>query len=171
MPFYFSRKIALVVILVGLVGACGSEPEVAVEPESEPEVSTRFEFKAKVAGMAPERLEVVLDHEEIVGYMDAMTMPFAVESEDLLSGIQLGNQVTGVIEVTDGKAVVVQLSQVEQVEVEQVEEAQFVPGEPLIVVVENKSILERIYVSFNIVKNNIILIDSDCIQIDLLVFF
>lgn len=132
MPFYFSRKIALVVILVGLVGACGSEPEVAVEPESEPEVTTtRFEFQAKVAGMAPERLEVVLDHEEIIGYMDAMTMPFAVESEDLLSGIQLGNQVTGVIEVTDGKAVVVQLSQVEQVE-----EAQFVPGEPLIVVVE-----------------------------------
>ena len=110
----------MVVILVGLVGACGSEPEVAVEPESEPEVTTtRFEFQAKVAGMAPERLEVVLDHEEIVGYMDAM------------SGIQLGNQVTGVIEVTDGKAVVVQLSQVEQVE-----EAQFVPGEPLIVVVE-----------------------------------
>lgn len=131
MAFYFSRKIALGFILVGLVAACGSEPEVAVEPESEPKVSTRFEFQAKVAGMAPERLEVVLDHEEIVGYMDAMTMPFAVESEDLLTGIQLGNQVTGVIEVTDDKAVVVQLSQVEQIE-----EPKFVPGEPLVVIVE-----------------------------------
>ncbi len=107
------------VALVSVAVSCGSEPEPPVEPAAAVETTTapdRFDFRANVAGMAAERLEVVLDHEEIVGYMAAMTMPFAIESQAILDDVEIGDRVTGVLEVTDGKAVVVELNEVEQVE-------------------------------------------------------
>ena len=66
-----------------VAGACGSAPEAppeSAESSAAAEAQTqRFDIRAEVVGVAPERREVVLDHEEIVGYMAAMAMPFTVE--------------------------------------------------------------------------------------------
>lgn len=43
--------------------------------------------------------EVVIAHDAIPGFMDAMTMPFVVESPELLVGVDPGDQVSGLLVV------------------------------------------------------------------------
>ena len=59
--------------------------------------STNREFyqgKGVVVSVAPEKKKVTIKHEEIVGYMDAMTMPFDVMDTNELNGLQAGDPVT-----------------------------------------------------------------------------
>ena len=43
--------------------------------------------------MLPDKGQVVLDHEEIKGFMEAMTMGYAVASEELMKGFKPGDSV------------------------------------------------------------------------------
>jgi Cu/Ag efflux protein CusF len=47
----------------------------------------------KVVALVPQNQEVVIDHEEIKGFMDAMTMGYKVSSSSLLKGIKAGDRV------------------------------------------------------------------------------
>jgi len=46
-----------------------------------------------VVALAPQTQEVVIDHEEIKGFMDAMTMGYKVSSSALLKGVKPGDRV------------------------------------------------------------------------------
>jgi protein SCO1/2 len=61
----------------------------------------RYEFKGKVILIEREKKRVTIDHEEIKGYMDAMTMPFPVRDEQELDGIESDDTIKGIL-VIDG---------------------------------------------------------------------
>lgn len=52
-----------------------------------------FEGKGTVVAVVPEAKQIVLDHEAIEGLMGAMTMGYAVASDDLLQGLNAGDTV------------------------------------------------------------------------------
>ena len=77
-------KRILCLLLVAFAMACNNAP--APEPETEPEAAApaaethRYELRGKVLQLRPgETNAAVIDHEEIVGFMDAMTMTFPVK--------------------------------------------------------------------------------------------
>ena len=57
----------------------------------------RYEIKGKVMKLekAPNRVEV--DHEKIEGFMDAMTMEFAVKDDTNFDKLQVGDQITATL--------------------------------------------------------------------------
>jgi len=73
-----------------LVLACG-------RPTSE----RRYALRGQVLAVTPARLEVVVRHEEIKGFMDAMTMPFPVRAASQLDGIAPGDLVSATLVVAD----------------------------------------------------------------------
>ena len=54
---------------------------------------TTVEGKGKVIAVTLEKQEIVLEHGEIKGFMDAMTMGYKVSSPSLLKGLKAGDQV------------------------------------------------------------------------------
>ena len=54
---------------------------------------TAVEGKGKVIAVTLEKQEIVLEHGEIKGFMDAMTMGYKVSSPSLLKGLKSGDQV------------------------------------------------------------------------------
>ncbi|MBI2531955.1 MAG: copper-binding protein [Deltaproteobacteria bacterium] len=47
----------------------------------------------KVIALVPESQQIVVDHEEIKGFMDAMTMGYKVSSNSLLKGLKPGDKI------------------------------------------------------------------------------
>ncbi|HKX26816.1 MAG TPA: copper-binding protein [Blastocatellia bacterium] len=62
------------------------------QPGPEPAVR-RYEVKGRVETLDLGGRRVTIAHQEIKGYMDAMTMSFAVKDENLLQGLKSGDQV------------------------------------------------------------------------------
>jgi Cu/Ag efflux protein CusF len=58
----------------------------------------------KVIALVPETQEIVVDHEEIKGFMDAMTMGYKVSPTSLLKTVKLGDKVRFTID-TDKRAI------------------------------------------------------------------
>jgi protein SCO1 len=73
--------------------ACAPRPE-----------GRRHELTGQVLAVSPERQEIVIRHQEIPGFMPAMTMPFAVKDKGLLEGRVPGDVVLGTLVVTDTNA-------------------------------------------------------------------
>lgn len=56
------------------------------------------EGRGKVIAVTLEKQELVLEHGEIKGFMDAMTMGYKVNSSSLLKGLKPGDQVSFTID-------------------------------------------------------------------------
>src|ERR1044071_10517557 len=61
----------------------------------------RYDLKGKVVVVEPDKRLVTVSHEDIKGYMPAMTMPFAVPSESDLKILAPDDQITATL-VVDG---------------------------------------------------------------------
>ena len=61
--------------------------------------------EGKVIAVVPASREIVLTHGEITGFMDAMTMGYAIQPASLLAGVQAGDTVRFTID-TEQKAIV-----------------------------------------------------------------
>jgi protein SCO1/2 len=71
-------------------------------PEATVEVGTQvFQVTGVVVEVQPERKQVRIKHDEIPGYMQAMTMPFEVRDTNELSGLEPGHPVAFRMTVTD----------------------------------------------------------------------
>jgi Cu/Ag efflux protein CusF len=68
--------------------------------------------KGVIKSVAGDRSNVKIKHEEIPGYMAAMTMPFLVEQASLLEGLQAGDAVEFSFHEKDGEAVLDTLKKV-----------------------------------------------------------
>ena len=67
-------------------------PAPAKQPDSvDPE--RRYPLKGKIVSVEVELKQVTIEHEEIKGYMEAMTMPFPLRDEKLLSKVKKGDQI------------------------------------------------------------------------------
>jgi protein SCO1 len=61
----------------------------------------RYNFKGKVVAVDKAEKTATIDHEDIVGYMGAMTMEFDVRDDNGLAKLEPGDQVTATLAVTD----------------------------------------------------------------------
>jgi protein SCO1/2 len=75
----------------------GAQPPLAV---SEPNVRA-FLAKGEVQELKPDGRTVVIKHEAIAGYMDAMTMPFKVKTPEELVGLQRGDEAVFRLQVSE----------------------------------------------------------------------
>src|SRR5437879_6584605 len=60
-------------------------------------VSQRYPVKGKVVEVALPEKQLTVEHEDIPGYMPAMTMPFPVKDEALLKVAAVGDEVTATL--------------------------------------------------------------------------
>jgi protein SCO1/2 len=67
-------------------------------PEEE---ANRYDLKGKVVSVDRARGEVVVDHEDIEGYMPSMQMPFPLKDRDALASIEGGDQIQATLVVAE----------------------------------------------------------------------
>lgn len=84
-----SRRIVPVLTLL-VAAACSRAPE-----------PRQYELRGQILGVETERREVLIRHEDIKGFMPAMTMRFKVEDAGILADKQPGDFVTATLVVTD----------------------------------------------------------------------
>ena len=85
---------ASVLIAFGLIG-CKQEPPAPVAAGASPEETPReYSVRGVVRRVEPERRSVVVKHDEIPGFMPAMTMPFDVKEPKELQGLKPGDRIT-----------------------------------------------------------------------------
>jgi len=89
--FRKAATVAVLIFLIVLLAACaGRRGE-----------ERRYDLKGKVVAVDRAKGEVTIDHEEIVGYMPAMTMPYTLRDEDALKVVDAGDRVQATLVVTD----------------------------------------------------------------------
>ena len=87
------RTVAAALLLMSLSSSCGRNDR------QEPDVRT-FAVKGEVTALDPAHGTVTIAHEEIQGFMMAMTMPFKVKDSSLLAGVGVGDSITGTLNVS-----------------------------------------------------------------------
>src|SRR5688572_33256555 len=89
------RRLGGIAIVVALaaVAACSRAPE-----------PRRYEVRGQILGVDPARQEVLMKHEDIEGFMPAMTMPYKVQDQAMLQGTQPGDLVTATLVVEEVNA-------------------------------------------------------------------
>ena len=65
------------------------------------ESAVRYDLKGEVVSVDQSKGEVVLDHEEIPGYMAAMRMPFKMKDADALAVVAAGDRLQATLVVAD----------------------------------------------------------------------
>ena len=91
--------------LLVLTASCGKKPPGATPPSSRTALAQTnrqiFQVKGVVIELKPEEKTAKIKHEEIPGYMAAMTMPFEVKDTNELNGLEAGDSVFFQMVVTD----------------------------------------------------------------------
>ena len=88
-----SRAAALMILALVTTAACGRAPE-----------ARQYEVRGQILRIDRERREVLVDHEDITGFMPAMTMPYKVNDPALLDGKQSGDLFTATLVVEEVNA-------------------------------------------------------------------
>lgn len=65
----------------------------------------RYELTGQILGLRPEAREVLVKHDDIKGFMPAMTMPYEVSNLSLLEGKAPGDLITATLEVGETKGI------------------------------------------------------------------
>jgi protein SCO1/2 len=89
-----NRAVAtLMLFAVAAVAGCGREPE-----------ERRYELKAQVLAVTADTNEILVAHEDIPGFMPAMTMPYVVKDAAILKNRVPGDLITATLMVAPGSA-------------------------------------------------------------------
>jgi protein SCO1/2 len=89
-----NRAVAtLMLFAVAAVAGCGREPE-----------ERRYELKAQVLAVTADTNEILVAHEDIPGFMPAMTMPYVVKDAAILKDRVPGDLITATLMVAPGSA-------------------------------------------------------------------
>jgi protein SCO1/2 len=98
------RSILVLLVMVLLLVSCGKGPgaDSNASPSAQGTNNQRvFDVKGVVKSIKPAQKEIEIKHEEVPGYMPAMTMPFDVRDTNELAGLQPGQAVSFRLVVTD----------------------------------------------------------------------
>jgi protein SCO1/2 len=119
-PAMSSRRIVVaMVVALGLAGtglSCRQDraavppPPTAVVPATNPHL---YQVKGVVKELEPEKRKVKITHEEIPGYMEAMTMLFDVKDARELEGLQPGDTVSFRMIVTEADGWIDQVKKID----------------------------------------------------------
>jgi Cu/Ag efflux protein CusF len=95
-PSYSGRTLILYIgLFIGLMLialGCACRAQQANQP-----AVRRYELKGRVESLDFDHKRVTVAHQEIKGYMDAMTMSFAVRDENALRVLKSGDQVQAIL--------------------------------------------------------------------------
>src|SRR5438874_12033023 len=92
---HINKRLLLVVVMIGL-----SLTEFACRPRRSAN-EKRYPLKGKVVAVDKSDRTATISHEDIVGYMPAMTMPFKIKNDADLEMMKPGDQITGTLVVDD----------------------------------------------------------------------
>lgn len=100
----------VVVVAVSSQAQMKMKPEMKMKPAMKMEMATQgiFEGMGKVIAVVPAKSQIVMEHEEIKGFMKAMTMGYPVESKALLNGLKPGDAVKFKIDAAKKKIISVE---------------------------------------------------------------
>jgi protein SCO1/2 len=87
------RGHALPIVVLAAAVACSRAPE-----------ARQYEVRGQILSVDRERRELLVDHEDIAGFMPAMTMPYRVDDPALLDGKKPGDLFTATLVVEDTRA-------------------------------------------------------------------
>jgi protein SCO1/2 len=90
--------LSLLLVLIGVVPSCRQEPGSDAAPSSWRQT---YAVTGMVKSLRPAEHEVGVEHQEIPGYMMAMTMPFSVRDTNELHGLIPGEEITFTLIVTE----------------------------------------------------------------------
>lgn len=79
------------VLMVAFVGGCKRSGYVVVETSG---VTETFPIRGKVVSVDAAKGSVLLDHEAVAGFMDAMTMPYKLKDPSVISELHPGDRIT-----------------------------------------------------------------------------
>jgi protein SCO1 len=91
----------VVVMLAAVVSGCGT-----------PQPERRYQLHGQVLAIAPTRQEATIKHDEVVGFMEAMTMPFKIRDSRLLDNIVPGDLITATLVVLSEDAYLTEVKKV-----------------------------------------------------------
>jgi len=81
--------------------------------------SRQYTLQGQIVSINPDRKVATIKHEEIKGFMPAMTMPYTMKDSKVLDGIAPGDLITGTLIVLPSDAIVTELRKVGQAPLEQ----------------------------------------------------
>jgi Cu/Ag efflux protein CusF len=81
---------AAMALSIGISGCRSSKPAPA-QPDQGPK---RYPLNGRVVRVEPDKLQVVVDHGDIPGFMSAMTMGYSVKNPNLLTPLSPEDQIT-----------------------------------------------------------------------------
>lgn len=93
-----ARRAVVTVALIALVASCGH-----------PAPTRRYPLTGLVLAVHPERQALTIKHEDIIGYMPAMTMSYPVARPDLLVGRVPGELIAATLEVDASEGRIVEI--------------------------------------------------------------
>ena len=94
-------RIGWVPMVLALIAGCSKESNESKTPSSNGGAITNYSVRGVVQAVHPEMRSVVIKHEEVPGYMPAMTMPFEVRDTNELMGLTSGGTVQFRLRVTE----------------------------------------------------------------------
>ncbi len=83
-----------ILALIGCLLFSACERQVSAPSSGEPK---RYEVKGKIVKVEPAAKRIEVAHEKIEGFMEAMTMPFAVKDDAMLKQLQVGDHITATL--------------------------------------------------------------------------
>ena len=86
--------VLLVLAMTGSLVACGSPEKAADAPTASVSVEARYDLKGKVVSLDKSHASVTVNHDEIKGFMSAMTMAYTVKDAKALDALSAGDVVT-----------------------------------------------------------------------------
>src|SRR5436853_1078149 len=93
------RLVFILLLLVAFVSSC-QKPAANVSASSD---AKRFPFKGKVVSVDPVKKTATIDHDDIPGYMERMTMPFPIHEDWVWSELKPGAEIQAEL-VVDNEA-------------------------------------------------------------------
>jgi Cu/Ag efflux protein CusF len=101
MKALYALVLGMLTILLGITGCRGTESKGPAEKQ--------YPVQGKVIAINVDKPSIKLEHEDIPGLMQGMTMDFAVPNAKLLEGLKAGDKVHGRLKVESGKYVITEL--------------------------------------------------------------
>ena len=94
-------RFALLIVLAGFAAACGSKPD-----------QREYPLQGQVITVAGDRQQATINHEEIKGFMPAMTMPYKVRETKQLEGVTAGDLINAKLIVLSNDAYITDVKKV-----------------------------------------------------------
>jgi len=114
-----TRGLLSIVAASGLLVSCGESAAESGALRDQPETNVQtFTATGVVRELKADGRTVVVAHEAIANYMDAMTMPFKVKEPGELAGLRTGDQIRFCLRVTDTESWIDRISKTGQIPAE-----------------------------------------------------